>query len=151
MSQRRGKGKDFGNLILLSTQTQRRADPGSCSPRRAPRVPHSSAPALGLMALPSLSLSTLLPHKPQKVLSSHHKSLLGCPGTQKPIPCSPVPTATLLQKAGASSAATLSRTVAELEALTTCFTGTSDISKIVFILAWNEDKYFRNFLDNIKF
>lgn len=62
-----------------------------------------------------------------------------------------MPTATLLQKAGASPLAALSRTVAELEALATCFTGTSDISKIVFILAWNEDKYFRNFLDNIKF
>lgn len=67
-------------------------------------------------------------------------------------PCPlPLPAATLPPGAGASPLAALSRAVLELEALAAYFTGTSDISKVVFILAWNEDKYFRNFLDNIKF
>lgn len=68
-----------------------------------------------------------------------------------PAPRCPLPDAALPRGAGASPTAALSHAASELEAFVTCFTGTSDISKIVFILVWNEDKYFRNFLDNIKF
>lgn len=123
--------------------------------RRSPRVLPSAIPrikpppqihdcsgAAGKQIVPGCGRHSMLPAA---------RSLPPIPRCPFPAPRCPLPAAALPHRAGASPPAALSRAAAELETLATCFTGTSDISKIVFILAWNEDKYFRNFLDNIKF